>query len=71
MSLAPENEGPWICSHNKCEERLPNSHLGQEIPPGWTVGRIEEHGTNTVKRYYIYLCPRHIIATADRQGRLF
>ena len=51
--------------------RLPNSHQGQEIPPGWTVARVEEHSAGSILFYYIYLCPRHIITTTERQTSLF
>ena len=61
----------WICGHNGCGVRLPNSYQGREIPPGWTVAHVEEHGTNHVKDYYLYLCPKHTIASAERQTRLF
>ena len=49
---------------------MPNNQ-SEEIPPNWTQARVEEHSANTIKLYYIYLCPRHTIATADRQANLF
>ena len=59
------------CSHKGCNEQLPGSHLHQEIPPGWTVARMKEHGVKSIKFYYIYLCPRHMITSANRQTNLF
>ena len=50
---------------------MPGSFQREEIPLNWTVARVEEHCANTIKLYYIYLCPRHTIATADRQANLF
>ena len=70
-ALTPPEIGRFTCSHNGCNVRLPNSYQGQEIPPGWTVAHVEEHGTNHIKDYYIYLCPKHTIASAERQTRLF
>jgi hypothetical protein len=35
------------------------------------VARIEEHGKTTIKCYYLYLCPEHIMASAIRQAKLF
>jgi len=64
-------EQKFQCSHEGCNERLPGSHLYQEIPPGWTVARVEEHGTGSIKFYYVYLCPKHMITSANRQTALF
>ena len=61
----------YECSHEGCDERLPNSYQNQEIPPGWTVARIEEHGTGSIQFYYIYLCPKHMISSTERQTTLF
>ena len=61
----------FVCSHDGCNTRLPNSHMGQEMPPGWTVARVEEHNADTVKIYYIYLCPSHRLTTTERQTNLF
>lgn len=69
--MVSKDENMFVCSHPGCHERLPGSHQGQEIPPGWTVARIEEHGKSTIKCYYLYLCPEHVIASAGRQAKLF
>lgn len=61
----------FTCSHDGCQERLPSSHFGQEIPPGWTVARVEEHHDNTISFYYVYLCPRHKLTSTERQTNLF
>jgi hypothetical protein len=60
----------YTCSHVGCLARLPGSYRGTEIPPGWTVARIEEHTVTTVNLYYIYLCPRHKLTSTERQTSL-
>jgi hypothetical protein len=64
MAAAKEQ---FTCSHDGCRAILPGSYKNSEIPPGWTVGRIEEHHTTTVSLYYIYLCPLHKLASTKRQ----
>jgi len=58
----------FTCSHEGCDEHLPGSHQGQEIPPGWTVARVEEHGAGSIRFYYLYLCPKHMITSTERQA---
>lgn len=71
IDLTEEIKTTWYCSHEGCRTRLPESFQGDEIPPGWTVACVEEHGQKTVRTSYLYLCPEHTIATASRQTRLF
>ena len=66
----PPSPEQFTCSHDGCDTRLPNSYRGEEIPPGWTVGRIEEHHNATISLYYIYLCPRHKLSSMERQASL-
>ena len=61
----------FTCSHEGCDEHLPGSHPGQEIPPGWTVARVDEHGAGSIRFYYLYLCPKHMITSTERQATLF
>lgn len=61
----------FTCSHPGCEERLPGSRAGQEVPPRWTVVRVEEHASAHTLIFYLYLCPRHTLSTAERQAQLF
>jgi len=69
MSTTTDEE--FSCSHDGCGERLPGSHQGHEIPPGWTISRVEEHHADTISLYYVYLCPRHKLTSTDRQTNLF
>ena len=72
VAMPAQGQKSWyVCSHSGCGERLPGSHQGQEIPPGWTVARLEEHGKTTIKCYYLYLCSKHVVASASRQTNLF
>lgn len=66
-----DSERKFECSHYGCNEHLPNNHLGQEIPPGWTVARVEEHGAVSIRFYYVYLCPKHMITSTEHQPALF
>jgi hypothetical protein len=66
----PAAKEQFTCSHQGCQAKLPGSYRGAEIPPGWTVGRIEEHRKTTIVLYYIYLCPLHTLASMERQTSL-
>jgi len=57
------------CSHEGCEEALPEDE--SKIPPGWTVARVEEYKVQTISLYFIYLCPKHTLATVGKQVSLF
>lgn len=67
MTTATEQ---FSCSHDGCQAKLPGSYRGSEVPPGWTVGRIEEHQKTTISLYYIYLCPLHKLSSVERQPSL-
>ena len=56
------------CSREGCESTLP---AGTEIPPGWTVGRMETYGVEKVTVYYLYICPRCVLSADKKQGQLF
>jgi hypothetical protein len=70
MNLVERIKTAWYCSHRGCRTKRP-CFPGDEVPPGWTVAHVEEHGQKTVRSFYLYLCPEHTIATASRQTRLF
>ena len=57
------------CGHDGCDQELPAEE--EKIPPGWTVARIEEFGTKTIRTYYVYICPQHTLATTEKQTSLF
>ena len=60
----------FTCSHNGCDATLHNKKDDNSIPSGWTIGQIEEYRDSTVALYYIYLCPRHTLTSAERQTSL-
>lgn len=56
------------CSREGCESKLP---AGTEIPPGWTVGRMENYSVERVTVYYVYICPGCVLSADKKQGQLF
>lgn len=56
------------CVHEGCPEILPRA---PQIPPGWTVAKVEEHRDGSILTYVIYCCPGHKLATVPAQAQLF
>ena len=50
---------------------MPKDPNGHEIPTGWTVVRIEEHGKEKIEISYLYLCPCDMTTTTSKQVPLF
>jgi hypothetical protein len=64
--MAPEKQP---CAHDSCPSELPSDE--NEIPPGWSVIRMETYTKQNVVTTYYYVCPNHRIVTTDRQKSLF
>lgn len=56
------------CSRVDCLSKLP---AGTQIPEGWTVGRMETYGRETVEVFYVYICPNCVLDAHGKQGQLF
>lgn len=61
-------EEPRSCSRDGCESKLPS---GTEIPPGWTICRVEAYGVEKVTVYYLYICNGCVLSADKKQGQLF
>jgi hypothetical protein len=44
---------------------------GKTMTEGWTVARVEKYSKTEVSYFYLYLCPKHMIRTTEKQTELF